>query len=460
MNSQIDRSENVVLGRSVSLSSIAEDSVDADTMEALVLHLTDTLRQQPCNVCERRQWKRVEGINNIFSCSYCDNVIGFDNLHSYYELLPFLETGDYRVKPCRFCKNDDAAMFTLEKTGEQAEIKCSRCLRFQHEIEAMTVSEKDNAKDDDKKAQSTGVPSKRVRCRGRTEVKHLSLLRRGDHIAWHQSLAYWHHALIEEVAEDWLHVIHYNGPLSTKIKGIIMDEWIETNRDYLRSNNLYRWDYDTEDCLPADEVIKRAKSRLDEASYDLLGNNCEHFASWCKTGIEYSSQVANFKDTVHRHDNNWRIAAAASKFLAKAFGRSHDVKKALNIGGKAVNIGLNVTSAGKDVGNAVSKMAVKEVKHVASALNFIETGIVLVLEVGAVYRDIQRARSQRLAGEITRDEFLRVTIKRTSEGVGCAAGAAVVLALPLPAKWIGCTLATLIGQGAGALVGRKLADFV
>lgn len=40
-----------------------------------------------------------------------------------------------------------------------------------------------------------------------------------------------------------------------------------------------------------EETVKRAYSRLGEKSYNLIGNNCEHFAIWCKTGIAESYQV-------------------------------------------------------------------------------------------------------------------------------------------------------------------------
>lgn len=43
----------------------------------------------------------------------------------------------------------------------------------------------------------------------------------------------------------------------------------------------------------ADETIERAKKRLDEKSYNLIFNNCEHYAIWCKTGIKESHQVNN-----------------------------------------------------------------------------------------------------------------------------------------------------------------------
>lgn len=39
------------------------------------------------------------------------------------------------------------------------------------------------------------------------------------------------------------------------------------------------------------ETVQRAYSRLGEREYDLINNNCEHFAIWCKTGISESHQV-------------------------------------------------------------------------------------------------------------------------------------------------------------------------
>lgn len=41
-------------------------------------------------------------------------------------------------------------------------------------------------------------------------------------------------------------------------------------------------------------VVARAEGRLGEQRYDLLTNNCEHFATWCKTGRSESAQLAGF----------------------------------------------------------------------------------------------------------------------------------------------------------------------
>jgi hypothetical protein len=39
-----------------------------------------------------------------------------------------------------------------------------------------------------------------------------------------------------------------------------------------------------------EETILRAKSMIGRQDYDLLFNNCEHFAMWCKTGINDCNQ--------------------------------------------------------------------------------------------------------------------------------------------------------------------------
>lgn len=39
------------------------------------------------------------------------------------------------------------------------------------------------------------------------------------------------------------------------------------------------------------ETVKRAKSQIGKKEYSVLGNNCEHFAVWCKTGVHKSYQI-------------------------------------------------------------------------------------------------------------------------------------------------------------------------
>jgi hypothetical protein len=62
--------------------------------------------------------------------------------------------------------------------------------------------------------------------------------------------------------------------------------------DFSHGGAIRRREYTT--CHIADSVVQRALSRIGEQKYNLLFNNCEHFATWCKTGISSSRQVREF----------------------------------------------------------------------------------------------------------------------------------------------------------------------
>lgn len=79
-------------------------------------------------------------------------------------------------------------------------------------------------------------------------------------------------------------MIHYRKPSET-----IEQTSIET---FTRGGRIYRRQYTV--CYIADTAIARAQSRLGERQYNLLYNNCEHFATWCKTGKSQSLQIKNF----------------------------------------------------------------------------------------------------------------------------------------------------------------------
>ena len=55
------------------------------------------------------------------------------------------------------------------------------------------------------------------------------------------------------------------------------------------------------DASPVRVTLQRAMSRIGEQNYNLLFNNCEHFATWCKTGRHRSGQV----DSVLERARHW-----------------------------------------------------------------------------------------------------------------------------------------------------------
>jgi hypothetical protein len=63
-----------------------------------------------------------------------------------------------------------------------------------------------------------------------------------------------------------------------------------------------------------DVVVERAESRLGEQQYNLLTNNCEHFATWCKVGRSESRQLVDYgigMGTVNPFDSRSMVDQAA-----------------------------------------------------------------------------------------------------------------------------------------------------
>jgi hypothetical protein len=81
-------------------------------------------------------------------------------------------------------------------------------------------------------------------------------------------------------------VIHYRKPSE-----VVERTSLET---FSRGNPIYVLQYTNGFCFIPDVVVSRAASRLGERKYNLLFNNCEHFATWCKTGISESQQIKEF----------------------------------------------------------------------------------------------------------------------------------------------------------------------
>lgn len=87
-------------------------------------------------------------------------------------------------------------------------------------------------------------------------------------------------------------VIHYRKPSE-----IVERTSLEI---FARGQKIYVKEYFGGFCFLPDLTIERAKSRLGEKKYNLLFNNCEHFATWCKTGISDSKQIREIFPALER----------------------------------------------------------------------------------------------------------------------------------------------------------------
>ncbi|CEQ03861.1 NC domain [[Clostridium] sordellii] len=88
-------------------------------------------------------------------------------------------------------------------------------------------------------------------------------------------------------------VIHYDGKLDDRflrnmcVRQTGMDRFL-AGKDNFKILNL------SKNPIPPHEVVNHAKSHLNERNFNLILNNCEHFAYWCKTGSKKSYQVNFF----------------------------------------------------------------------------------------------------------------------------------------------------------------------
>lgn len=118
----------------------------------------------------------------------------------------------------------------------------------------------------------------------------------------------------------------------------------------------------------------------------------------------------------------------------------------------------NVASArsGAVAGDIVGREVKSAASSVMSPFNVIPAVHVVCAEVRMLQRDINNAMDQRRNGQINREEFIKITVKRTAESVGSLGGVAVAFAIPVTRNSIGITLGSVIGHGFGSLAGRWL----
>ncbi|WP_373480900.1 lecithin retinol acyltransferase family protein [Geminocystis sp.] len=85
-------------------------------------------------------------------------------------------------------------------------------------------------------------------------------------------------------------VIEFGKKQGSKDKCIVT---ITTLNDFYANRKVSVKPYGKCDC--ANIVIDRARKMLGQENYNLFTNNCEHLATYCKTGIKHSEQVKNVK---------------------------------------------------------------------------------------------------------------------------------------------------------------------
>ena len=102
------------------------------------------------------------------------------------------------------------------------------------------------------------------------------------------------------IGED--QIVHYGGKgadklLKSGIRVVSEAEFRQGAPLYVRLYNCLRFD--------VNETAQRARWRLGEKRYDILFNNCEHFATWCAIGWHDSAQQHGPLQILDRFLKHW-----------------------------------------------------------------------------------------------------------------------------------------------------------
>lgn len=107
---------------------------------------------------------------------------------------------------------------------------------------------------------------------------------RGDHIyvkRWRG--AYFHHGI--DIGDGT--VIHFSGePLRLRDACVVSDSW----EVFCAGEQPGVVSY-AKSARDAEDTVAAAQAHLGQTGYHLWANNCEHFASYCRTGKRESAQV-------------------------------------------------------------------------------------------------------------------------------------------------------------------------
>lgn len=149
----------------------------------------------------------------------------------------------------------------------------------------------------------------------------------GDHIRVNRGL-YCHHGIYVSDSE----VIHFTGKDGDSVLDWSKPEVITSDLDYfLKGDKLEVKEYtddEIEDLYPVDHIVKYARACLGDKGYNLVFNNCEHFANTCTLGRFRSKQVENVfgvlfdKGPVVYGGKNMGLIRGGIDFVKGLFGRN------------------------------------------------------------------------------------------------------------------------------------------
>ncbi|CAF0897179.1 unnamed protein product [Rotaria sordida] len=262
----------------------------------------------------------------------------------------------------------------------------------------------------------------------REKIKNLNQLKPGDHVSFYKTDFYYaHHGIVSEVYTNSLRVIHYFNTLeharsalmkgSIYIAAIIVSDWRVNVKS--TTEDIYLHHYDNISCFSNEETLQRAFSQLGKRGYSLLGNNCEHWARWCRTGEHYSEQVVKFRNLVKKKSASLLIVDPTALLI-------------------------------KDI-------ALISVRTFGQFLSAAGSGVILTtMESISAFFDIHQKKNERKKGTLSDIALKKYVVRRvTSASTTIAGGTAgtVVGTIFIPVPILGATVGGIVGSVGGKLLG-------
>ncbi|CAF3494043.1 unnamed protein product [Rotaria socialis] len=262
----------------------------------------------------------------------------------------------------------------------------------------------------------------------REKIHDLDQVKPGDHVSFYKTDFYYaHHGIVSEVRGKQLHMIHYFNTLeharsalmkgSIYIAAIIESDWRVNIKS--TTEDVYLHHYDDIPCFSNEETLQRAYAQLGKRGYSLLGNNCEHWARWCRTGEHYSEQIVTFRGLVKKKSATLLIIDPTALLV-------------------------------KDI-------ALISVRTFGQFLSAIGSGIILTaVESISAYIDISKKKDQRKKGTLSDVALKKYVVRRiTSASTTIIGGTAGTIAgtILIPVPILGATVGGVVGSVGGKLIG-------
>ncbi|XP_028396349.1 uncharacterized protein LOC114520305 [Dendronephthya gigantea] len=268
----------------------------------------------------------------------------------------------------------------------------------------------------------------------------LKELKPGDHIVLESSFGlgatFWHHMIVESVniCLEQINVIHYYHDLEPLFK---LPSVCRTSLTFV-PDRFYRIIYEENETIIApSEVLRKAESRIGEKRYCPFTNNCEHFASECKTGVKKCHQFWISVEILGKS-----ALSSITSFLNRAVKWFRMTFRSENSWFRQPGV-TEIVEYGANIGTGLSIFTA------------------FIIEVALLGHDCKEAKTKFDEEKLTREEYCEVIVKRVC-GAACSIPGFVVgfvlggMVLPVLGAFLGGVVGDFLGKEAGGKLGELL----